>query len=179
MAKELPDRLKGAKTLSDGKVQLRDGTIMSRSAYMSQRSSTRPPVVRIASSGSTPKPRVSAREAERQAKRGRAEIKKGNKTDPFTNNGKMTKRDLTPTKTTARMAAAERAKAIPASERTSAQTRAIKTASRAKSVQEWNMIDKQARAEAAATKKSGKSSRGRGGMGGGGFFGGSPLRKSR
>lgn len=169
MAKELPDRLKGAKSLPDGKVQLRDGTIMSRSAWMSRRSAFAPDLVRITSSGSKPKPRVSAREAERQAKRGRADIKKGEKTNPMTNTLAASKKD-TPARRTARVAAAERARLVAPDKRTPAQKLAIKSASRMKGAgtfeAEWRKLTADVKRSAAELRAAGKKERGESKKGG-------------
>ena len=188
MAPKLPDRLKGAKSLPDGKIMLKDGTIMSRSAWMSQKY-TSTPIVQITSGRTTARSAAKTRAEKAMEKRGARDIKKGNKTDVFTNPERMKKKDDTPAKNAARKAAAERAKAVPPSQRTPAQTRAIKTESRVRNEKEWNKMAadakraaKEIRAAAKAPKvpKPPKPPRGgRGGMGGGGLFGGGAIRKSR
>jgi hypothetical protein len=172
----IPERGKGAVVTPDNKIMLKDGTIMSNSAYKNQfgKYGMRPGLVKITSLVSAPKPRVSAAEAAKQAARAKADIKKGNKTDPFSKTDKMKKSATTPAKTTARMAAAERAKAIPASERTPAQTRAIKSASRVKSESEFRKMAVDAKRSAKAIRDAAKGPRAgsggmRGGLGGGLF----------
>jgi hypothetical protein len=140
MAQDLPDRLKGAKSLPDGKVMLKDGTIMSRSAWMSRRSIFAPDLVQITTGRTTARKAAQTRAERGMAKRAARDIKKGNKTDAFTNPEKMKKKDDTPAKNAARKAAAERAKLVPPSQRTPAQTRAIKTESRVRNEKEWRKM---------------------------------------
>ena len=180
MANELPDRLKGAKTLSDGKVQLRDGTVMSKSAWKS-RKYTSTPLVKLTSGGAAkPKPRVSAKEAAKQTKRAAKDIKKGNKTDIFTRTEKMKKRDLTPAKQQTRINAANRAKGIYSSvERTPAQTRAIKTESRIRTELEWRKAQADAKREQKQIRTTAKKSKPRGGRMGGMLGGGSLTSRTK
>jgi hypothetical protein len=183
MARELPDRLKGAKGLPDRKIQLRDGTVMSKSAWNSLRSGFAPDLVRITPGGAAkPKPRVSAKEAAKQTKRAAKDIKKGNKTDIFTRTEKMKKRDLTPAKQQTRINAANRAKGIYSSaERTPAQTRAIKTESRVRSELEWRKAQADAKRQQKEIKAAAKKSkpRGRGGRMGGMLGGGSLTSRTK
>jgi hypothetical protein len=167
MAQELPDRLKGAKALPDGKIQLRDGTVMSKSAWNSRRSAFgAPELVQIRTGRTTAKKAAATRKEKAMAKRGAKDIKKGNKTDPFSAFDRM-KKD-TPAGSAARLAAAERAKAIAPDKRTPAQTRAIKTESRAR-------LEMAYRAE----KKTAKKSKPRGGRMGGMLGGGSVTQRTK
>jgi hypothetical protein len=182
MAQELPDRLKGAKSLPDGKVQLRDGTVMSRAAWMNRKYGSTP-LVQITGQRTTARKAAVTRKEKAvekgMAKRAARDIKKGNKTDPFSNPSRVTKRDTTPAKTTARMAAAERAKAVPPSQRTAAQTRAIKSESRVRIESEWRKMAADAKRSAKEIKAAAKAPKaprtGRPGLrgfgGGGGLFG--------
>jgi hypothetical protein len=181
MARELPDRLKGAKSLPDGKVQLRDGTVMSKSAWNSRRSPFAPDLVRLTPGGTAkPKPRVSAKEAAKQTKRGAKEIKKSNKTDVFSRTEKMKKRDLTPAKQQTRINAANRAKGIYSSlERTPAQTRAIKTESRVRTELEWRKEQANAKRAQKEIKATAKKSKPRGGRMGGMLGGGSLTSRTK
>jgi uncharacterized membrane protein YgcG len=200
----VPERGKGAKVLPDGKIMLKDGTVMSNSAYKNQfgKYGIRPGLVQVTGSGAKPKPRVSAKEAAKQAKRGKADIKKGEKTNPMTNTLAASKKD-TPAKRTARVAAAERARLVPSDKRTPAQKLAIKSASRMKLAGQfesaYKTVVKDAKRAAGELKAAGKEERkrvrgesktggrtspggprgGRGGMGGGGLFGGGAIRKSK
>jgi hypothetical protein len=123
------------------------------------------------------------------AKRAAKDIKKGNKTDPFSNTERMRKSDTTPAKTTARMAAAERAKLVPPSQRTPAQTRAIKSESRVRLESEWRKMAADAKRSAKEIKAAAKAPKApkppkgrpglRGGMGGSGLFGGRGIGGTR
>jgi hypothetical protein len=105
---------------------------------MSRRSAFPPDLVQITTGRTTARKAAATRAEKAMAKRAAKDIKKGNKTDPFSNTEKMKKESRA--KTTARMAAAERAKLVPPSERTPAQTRAIKSESRVRLEREWRQL---------------------------------------
>jgi hypothetical protein len=180
MAQELPDRLKGAKSLPDGKVQLRDGTVMSKSAWNSRRSAFgAPELVQIRTGRTTAKKAAATRKEKAMAKRGAKDIKKGNKTDPFSRTEKMKKRDLTPAKNQTRINAANRAKPLPPTERTPAQTRAIKTESRIRTELEWRKAQADAKREQKQIRTTAKKSKPRGGRMGGMLGGGSLTSRTK
>ena len=165
MAREIPDRAKGAKSLPNGKIQLKDGTVMSKSAWNSQFAANRgtpPPLVQISSGRTTARAAAKTRAEKTMATRAAKDIKKGEKTNPMTNTLAAVKKD-TPAKRTARVAAAERARLVPADQRTPAQKLAIKSASRVAGAGQfestYKTVVKDAKRAAAELKAAGKEER--------------------